>query len=112
MPLSESRRCEYRLCRAELDPSRQSNTHYCDSSCRSAEARLRAEEKKTRPGPGKRRDTTYAVLAQEPSDDGIQRFRLAGLTAAHSREEAAEKIREYANGDDLVPVPTRSFMPV
>lgn len=90
--------------------SRPANTRYCNSDCK----RLAFEErqaKKAKRRRGKRADTSYAVWAVVHGAE-VQTLRLVGITAANRREEAAEKLREYAPGDDLVPIPTRSIEPV
>lgn len=107
MPLPEPRDCGYRNCRKPLDMSRPASTRYCDANCKHAEFEARRAAKKPRRH-GKRPDTSYVVFEQVAKAD-VQTLRLVGITAANRREEAVEKLREYAPTADLIPIPTRSL---
>lgn len=71
------------------------------------EFEARQAEKVKRPR-GRRPDTSYVVFEQINGAD-VQTLRLVGITAANRREEAVERLRQYAPDADLIPVPTRSL---
>lgn len=120
MPRSpiRGRFCHNRRCHQPIDPGRPKGTKYCDSSCRSEEARLRfedrvagegspnggppvsdAEERSHAPERRPRAATPYCVLRRVAELGLIGGFEVIGFAAETNKGRAIRKIAAGREGE-------------